>query len=363
MTNDISQSSKPQFREATNLLRGICAFSVLLWHYQHFFLTSESSIYILNEQPFFNIFSIPYTMGSIGVPIFWCISGLILSHSYNNTSRQTLWRFIIDRFSRLYPLHLITLIVVGILQFLSFHKVGDFLIYSNNDLHNFLLNLLFIQSWGFENGRSFNAPSWSVSTEILVYLVFFAALVFLKRFKLFGSLTILLICQFGPQLVPIIFKYLFFYQCLMFFMFGVCIYYLANIRFKFSTSIGVLVALCLILWAQTESQTSDYLLVASLVAFAAFCDQIRVSQRLKPLRRFGDLSYSVFLWHIPIQITIKLVQTKYSIDNSIAYNKLFFIFFIALTYFIGYLSFRFIEQPAQRIIRTRFANHIIEHHD
>ena len=125
----------------------------------------------------------------------------------------------------------------------------------------------------------------------------------------------------------------------------------------------MLVALCLILWAQTESQTSDYLLVASLVAFAAFCDQIRVSQRLKPLRRFGDLSYSVFLWHIPIQITIKLVQTKYSIDNSIAYNKLFFIFFIALTYFIGYLSFRFIEQPAQRIIRTRFANHIIEHHD
>ena len=69
----------------------------------------------------------------------------------------------------------------------------------------------------------------------------------------------------------------------------------------------------------------------------------------------GDLSYSVFLWHVPIQITIKLVQAKYSIDNSIAYNKLSFIFFIALTYFVGYLSYRYIEQPAQRIIRKRFA--------
>jgi len=363
MTNDISQSSKPQFREATNLLRGICAFSVLLWHYQHFFMNSESSTYILNEQPFFNIFSIPYTMGSIGVPIFWCISGLILSHSYNNTSRQTLRRFIVDRFSRLYPLHLITLVVVGILQFFIFSIVGDFQIYSNNDLRHFLLNLLFIQSWGFENGRSFNAPSWSVSTEILVYLVFFTALAFLKRLKLFGALTILLICQFGPQLVPIIFKYLFFYQCLMFFMFGVCIYYLTNIRFRFFTSIGVLVTFCLILWAQTESQTSFYLLVASLVDFAAFCDQIRVFQRLKPLRRFGDLSYSVFLWHIPIQLCVKLIQAKFSIDNLIAYNKLFFIFFIALTYCVGFLSYQFIEQPAQRIIRKRFAHDVTRHHD
>jgi peptidoglycan/LPS O-acetylase OafA/YrhL len=141
----------------------------------------------------------------------------------------------------------------------------------------------------------------------------------------------------------------------MFFMFGVCIYYLTNIRFKFFTSIGVLVTFCLILWAQTESQTSDYLLIASLVAFAAFCDQIRVFQRLKPLRRFGDLSYSVFLWHIPIQLCAKLAQAKFSIDNSIAYNKLFFIFFIALTYCVGFLSYRFIEQPAQRIIRKQFA--------
>ncbi len=94
---------------------------------------------------------------------------------------------------------------------------------------------------------------------------------------------------------------------------------------------------------------------AFLVFFVAQIDGSKLAPLLIKVRMLGDLSYSVFLWHVPIQITIKLVQAKFSIDNSIAHNKLFFIFFIALTYCVGYLSYRFIEQPAQRIIRKRFA--------
>jgi peptidoglycan/LPS O-acetylase OafA/YrhL len=91
------------------------------------------------------------------------------------------------------------------------------------------------------------------------------------------------------------------------------------------------------------------------VFLVAQIDGSKLAPLLIKARILGELSYSVFLWHVPIQITIKLLQAKFSIDNSIAYNKLFFIFFIALTYSVGFLSYRYIEQPAQRIIRTRFA--------
>ena len=42
-----------------------------------------------------------------------------------------------------------------------------------NDLKHFLLNLAFASYWGFQDGQSFNGPSWSISAEILVYVLFF----------------------------------------------------------------------------------------------------------------------------------------------------------------------------------------------
>ena len=47
------------------------------------------------------------------------------------------------------------------------------MIFENNDLYHFVLNILFISSWGLEKGMSFNQPIWSVSFELIVYILFF----------------------------------------------------------------------------------------------------------------------------------------------------------------------------------------------
>ena len=78
------------------------------------------------------------------------------------------------RFSRLYPLHLATLLALVPL-ILVFHALtGDDFIYKYNDAYHFGLNLAFVQYWGFEKGLSWNGPSWSISVEIALYLIFFA---------------------------------------------------------------------------------------------------------------------------------------------------------------------------------------------
>ena len=46
-------------------------------------------------------------------------------------------------------------------------------VYACNDVYHFLLNVFFIQSWGFEKGYSFDGPSWSVSIEVMMYVLFF----------------------------------------------------------------------------------------------------------------------------------------------------------------------------------------------
>lgn len=366
MTNDISQSSKPQFREATNFLRGICALAILVFHYQHFFYVGTSStIFNRSSLPFYFIFSSFYDSGYLAVQIFWCISGLIMTHSYINKKNKSARDYTISRFARLYPLHFFTLLVVAAFQQISFYRLKTFQIYRFNDLFHFLLNLFFVQSWGFEKSYSFNGPTWSVSIEIMIYILFFFVVSFLAQFRVLVPLTVLVIYKLSVNIDSIFI----FRNCLVYFFFGVLIYFISD--FTNQTSLRKFTSLVLLFEIVAYFAASKFGLIsfngggngyiwstAFLVFVVAQIDQTKIAALFIKTRIIGDLSYSVFLWHVPIQIAIKLVQAEYSIDNSIAYNKLFFIFFIALTYFVGYLSYRFIEQPAQRIIRKRFVRNV-----
>jgi peptidoglycan/LPS O-acetylase OafA/YrhL len=363
MTNDISQSSKPQFREATNFLRGICALAILFWHYQHFFFQGTGATDFDNtNQPFYFLFPIAYNKGLLAVQIFWCISGLIMTHSHINKKENGAREYTISRFARLYPLHIVTLLVVTLLQQISFQKLNTFQIYANNDLRHFLLNLFFVQSWGSAQQYSFNAPTWSVSREIFIYILFFFVISSLRRFKFWVPIVVLAFYKASVN-IKLISP---FRDCLVYFFFGVGVYFCSTfVTKKFFKSPIVLILFIEVFvflafrhlnMTSFDSGDNGYIWgTAFLVFFVAQIDGSRLAPLFIKTRMLGDLSYSVFLWHVPIQITIKLVQAKYSIDNSVAYNKLFFIFFIALTYFVGYLSYRYIEQPAQRIIRKRFA--------
>ena len=363
MTNDISQTSKPQFREATNLLRGICALAILIFHYQHFFKhgTGEADFDKTN-QPFYFLFSTVYNSGYLAVQVFWCISGLIMTHSYINKKDNSARDYAVSRIARLYLLQIVTLLVVTVLHQISFQKFNTFQIYENNDLFHFMLNLFFVQSWGFQKGFSFNGPTWSVSIGIMIYILFFFVISSLKRFKVWVPIVVLAVYKLTVN-IELISP---FRDCLAYFFFGVGVYFCSLfVTKKFFKSLIVLI---LVIEVLVFSALRHLNLIsfdpggngfiwstAFLVFFVAQIDGSRLAPLLIKVRMLGDLSYSVFLWHVPIQVTIKLVQSKYSIDNSIAYNKLFFIFFIALTYCVGFLSYRFIEQPAQRIIRKRFA--------
>ena len=363
MTNPISQSAKPQFREATNLLRGICALAVLIWHYQHFFpQETNADPFSKTDQPFYYLFSIAYNSGYLAVQIFWSISGLIMTHTYMQKGNTSARDYAVSRFSRLYPLHFVTLIVVAVLQFVSFQKLDTFQIYKINDFFHFLLNLLFIQSWGFERGYSFNAPTWSVSLEIGIYILFFFVVSALNKFKIWVPITILALYKLGVNIeltTP-------FGECLAYFFSGVLIYFCSTFVTKNLSSV---LALSLEVLCFLIIRNSDFILkklgneeifyTAFLVFFIAQIDGSRVATLLGKLRIIGDLSYSVFLWHVPIQIVIRLVKEQFLIDQSTAYNELFFVFFIVTTYLVGYLSHKYIEQPTQRFIRKRFTKVII----
>lgn len=114
-------------------------------------------------------------LGCLAVSFFFVLSGFILTYVYHDrlkTWRDGVGKFWFARWARIWPLHVVCL---GILLVLAFccdyiHVIGT----SEQAPRILATNLLLLQSW-VPHGPwafSFNAVSWSISTEAFFYFVF-----------------------------------------------------------------------------------------------------------------------------------------------------------------------------------------------
>ncbi|UJL35757.1 acyltransferase family protein [Pantoea agglomerans] len=66
-----------------DVLRGLAALSVVLWHWQHFFYVAGRPVNFRTEnQPFFEYLSLFYLHGSLAVELFFSISGFVFFWLY-----------------------------------------------------------------------------------------------------------------------------------------------------------------------------------------------------------------------------------------------------------------------------------------
>jgi peptidoglycan/LPS O-acetylase OafA/YrhL len=144
--------------------RGLCALAVVL-HHTH---ATQS----LTEWAFFK-------HAAYLVNFFFVLSGFVLYHIYADRlgSGAQLKRFVIARICRLYPLHLATLLFALLFEcvklVLEQRGIGSGSFTGARDPSEILPNLFLLQSWwsGFYQ-YSFNYPSWSISVEFYLYLIF-----------------------------------------------------------------------------------------------------------------------------------------------------------------------------------------------
>lgn len=108
------------------------------------------------------------------VDLFFVLSGFVLMHSYNDSVGG--WTgyaaFLRRRFARVYPLHLATILlcVALFVAVTAAHvPVRD---PSLIDTSQLVPNLLLIHAWGLTARPALNFPSWSISAEAFVYLLF-----------------------------------------------------------------------------------------------------------------------------------------------------------------------------------------------
>jgi len=128
-------------------------------------------------------------VGRLGVDLFFALSGFILAHTYLSSLGERLKvdksvKFLWLRLARIYPVHLVMLLVAGFAVFAQSIVTGEELDRSWLNPWDFIKNLLLIQEWGSDPQRGWNFVAWSLSMEWLAYLIFpFMALVLWRMHK------------------------------------------------------------------------------------------------------------------------------------------------------------------------------------
>ena len=345
------------------VIRFISAFSVLVWHYQHFFYIKNIPTNFVKEyQPLYHFLSPFYNYGYLGVSVFWCISGFIFFWKYRETiSSKTITykKFFVLRFSRLYPLHFVTLMLVAFLQAVYKYKTEYFFVYQNNDITHFIYQIFLASNWGFENGVSFNGPIWSISVEVLVYCFFFLVLQKISKSFLVNG-VVLLICLSAKyfNVTNVIFN------CLAFFYVGG----LSAISFKYIQStkyakqisyifLFFLVTYPLVVYIANIYQHKyfrTFFLMSYLpVVLFISAQRFRVEPFIqKTIEAAGNVTYSSYLIHFPLQlaITICFIFAEKEIPY---YSEIFFAGFIFITFFASHYIYKLFELPVQSRIRKK----------
>lgn len=189
----------PFFIKQLTGVRFVAAAWVVFYHYQPALAAAGLLFPFLHEV---------LRVGSLGVDLFFALSGFILTHTYLTKigpkfTLKGAGNFLWLRLARIYPAHFVMLNVAG-LAVLAASIAG------RSDADRSWLNpwayikqLLLIQEWGPNPERGWNFVAWSLSMEWLAYIIFTLLVLILWRVRdrlPVGALALLSLVCLAPLL-------------------------------------------------------------------------------------------------------------------------------------------------------------------
>lgn len=294
------------------------------------------------------------------VDFFFILSGFVICHAYlDRPERMPLDVFVSHRLARLYPLHLAAMLfLLLLLVFAGVRPECD------TSPRAWLLNLAMLQSVGLTESVSWNAPAWSISTELWANLFFFAfPLIWRnKATPVFLALGLAVLCKPGSNAHSenVFFLNTGLMRCAFGFLLGVGCYRLhqrlkdqaAKVRAPWWTLLELLplpLALALIYDANHSRATAMlFLPVSAALIFIYAFERGLVSRLMGALRLhwLGLISYSVYLLHMPLRLLLTATPLQPLTRSQLAMT--------GLILSVAAASFLCLERPLTRRLRNSF---------
>lgn len=377
-------------------LRGIAAVLVLFYHFDMFISPLAPDDNFLMDKLY------------LMVDLFFVLSGFIMFHVYGawfakTVQKRDFLKYMRARFARLYPLHIFTFLCLFGVSLLFRAKVTEVPGIVNAVLDNSAIPyvLTLTQAWGSHIEATWNTASWSISVEWFLYLLMPFMVLMVAKYKqkalwslgilaMGGSLLLMYVLEpawvaeaaigrgmdeealaklpqhsinviTGPALL----------RGFCGFTFGMIAYewYRSN-RFRaiFQPSfwfplIWVVLTVC---WYQDLLPDAFALLLFALLILHTAYNEGLVKQALnnRVLTYLGDISYSIYMVHIPMILMMFLVtmmsgsmppvvEGKEATATAINYlaNWQGAILFFGISVIIASLTYRLIEKPARKWLK------------
>ena len=152
--------------------------------------------------------------GESAVSLFFVLSGFVLSYVYlkdTKAGRVNLSTFYWARFSRIYPLYLLSVLIAAPVAVAVIGSVDDgFAVKVAKCVTAFLANASLVQAWHPRLVFTWNLPAWSLSAEAFFYVVFpwiAIAVCWLSRKKPAAIAVCLAVYLFSIALPPAIYAH------------------------------------------------------------------------------------------------------------------------------------------------------------
>ncbi|MCO6146586.1 acyltransferase [Flavobacterium sp. NRK1] len=339
--------------EQLTFTRFIAALGIVIFHFG------------LNAYPFnTELVLAAFEKANMGVSYFFVLSGFIMVIAYSNFNRIDAVGYYKNRFARLYPL-----LVLSVLPFFAAIMLTDKVTFTD-----LILNLSLLQAWIPGHAVVGNYPLWSLSVEVFFYALF--PLLYNRILKKYDVTTLILPILLLWAGTVVLHNYLLsngFYQG-----FGTqshdLIYYfppmhlnqflignltgmlfLKRKSIKGNYDLLIVLAGLIIFMLLKYSLGIDYHDGFLAVFFAVFIFLMAVNTGVfcklfsgKPLVFLGEISYGIYVLMVPVYDTIELIFEKLGINfNEVG------MFYLKLAVLIAISAFChiFIEKPLRNKIK------------
>jgi peptidoglycan/LPS O-acetylase OafA/YrhL len=262
--------------------RGLCALLVALFHFPVLGLIHDNAL-VRHSYLF--------------VDFFFVLSGFVIAASQDRRPDAFL-PFMLKRFGRIWPLHVAMLgvfVVAALAQ-------GDFNSDERHSAGAIVTNLFMVHAWGVHRDLTWNDPSWSISVEWLLYLIF-AVLAFVpgRRF-VYAGLVVLgvgALFFFAPNGMGSTFDFGVARGLAGFFV-GALIARAPLRDFGGWVELAVCVGVAVFVAAGVAPYVGPFVFGAAVYVFAGSRGFVTTALRSKPMVWIGERSYTLYIIHAAV---------------------------------------------------------------
>lgn len=325
-----------------NLIRGIAALIVIISHYS-------------NATKLFDKL-LGSGAGHIGVMLFFVLSGFLIALLYIKKpfNKSQFNNYLVSRIARVIPLYFF----IVVLSYIIYQFLGQSAFYQIENIGLLFTHLIMI------NGIS---VLWTIPVEIQYYSIFLGLWFIYCKFQkiIFISIIIIVLSILSEPLKLVLLNQTIQLEIIkatpyfiMGSIFGLMYDSWSPPKSFISSWWGLSIILVFVLYPQIHSYIfnrtinlwSDLLVLFNVCIFF-FCWVFLTPENSKIYsNRIGDylgkISYSMYLWHLPILYGLKSVARDY--------NLAFFPIFLFLVIVASTLSYIAIEKPTKKFIKSRF---------